>query len=418
MKKLLKKVLFIICLICLANIGKAQVAAPPVGPSNYDTMMIYTPSQFVGYPMILDDLKYSWPDSSYWPFDPDNPCNCPDDYVYYTSWVDYAWQYTKLHLLRLKNRFCKTGDDTIPIPHAYGDRIISSRNGISTGFAQPYHLEDSAIIGGVALYTSRYFNSDDPYAHKVYMFDTNFNELANGYLYTYHMVINGIDYNYIDGGINNYYFNRKPDQTEYPKAKDFYLGFDVDGGIFTVNHTCRVDDDCLKYALPEYGYCYDTIFYGRVPNDGGSSSFTFGFEDREYVDTIPLCPYSGHPYFRDTNGVWKSFEEDSVLWIYRNIYIQAMPIILVPHATSSEIDINVEDYCQVYPNPTRTILKVLSNFNIWSIQLVDMNGREVYRQDNLNNFMDEINVESFPRGTYIVNIVTSKGRCSKKIIVN
>lgn len=141
--------------------------------------------------------------------------------------------------------------------------------------------------------------------------------------------------------------------------------------------------------------------------------------DSVYTDTIPCCPYSGHPYFRDaTDNQWKSFEEHEALKMYRNIFIQALPIILVPHQedTSSLAEINIDDYCYVYPNPTRTMIKAVSNFKIWTIEMIDMNGRKVYKKD-LDGFMDEIDVTHFAKGTYVVNLFTSKGRCTKKILV-
>ena len=384
--------------------------------TGYDTVMVYTPSQIVGYPASFDTIRYTWRDSVYWPLDYDNPCNCPDDYVAWTNYVDYSVQFSSFHVVRLKYRWM--GIDTTDFPNGFG--CIPGASKIANGLAQSYHLEDSAIVAGIALYCDGWFGNDDPLeSHHIYLFDTNFNEIANGPFYTrsFTMLSTGFSFTYNNHGLNKYYFKLKAGES-YPKVKDFYLGFDV-AGIMRVNHTCKLDDDILRDSLPAYGYCYDTIFLGRIPNDlGGCYGELLDTVDFPITDTIPLCSYEGDPYFRDTNGVWNSFATDERYWAHRKVFMYAFPIILVPHATSSEIDINVEDYCQVYPNPTRTILKVLSNFNIWSIQLVDMNGREVYRQDNLNNFMDEINVESFPRGTYIVNIVTSKGRCSKKIILN
>lgn len=418
MKKLRCIILIVLAAMSISKVN-SQIIIDYTFP-DYDTVIIFQPQQFVGYPMVMDDLTLTWRDSSYWPLDFDNPCNCEDDYIYWTNEVTYYGQYNGYHTVALKNKFCKTGNDTIEVNNDDFHCTVSLSK-FANGFAQPYHLEDSAIVGGVALYCAGHFDYEDALgAHNVYLFDTNFNQLASGPFYTLSFTEypSGNSFTYNNGGLNKYYFQKK-EEDEYPRVKDFCLGFDV-GWMLRANHTCRIDDDCLKDSLISNGYCYDTIFYGRIPNDlfGCHPDYLMDTVDLEYTDTIPCCPYSGHPYFRDTNGVWKSFEEDSVFWIYRNIFIQALPIILVPHQedTSSLAEINIDDYCYVYPNPTRTMIKAVSNFKIWTIEMIDMNGRKVYKKD-LDGFMDEIDVTHFAKGTYVVNLFTSKGRCTKKILV-
>jgi hypothetical protein len=71
----------------------------------------------------------------------------------------------------------------------------------------------------------------------------------------------------------------------------------------------------------------------------------------------------------------------------------------------------------IYPNPTRNFIHIANNdaIKISSINLLDLTGRIIYSSNNPNS----INVESYPKGIYILYITSENGgNTSSKIIVN
>jgi hypothetical protein len=71
----------------------------------------------------------------------------------------------------------------------------------------------------------------------------------------------------------------------------------------------------------------------------------------------------------------------------------------------------------VYPNPATDVLNVnTSNSSINAIQIVDLNGRQVYTK-SFNNVADaQINVNELSAGMYLINISTENGSTTQKFL--
>jgi Secretion system C-terminal sorting domain len=76
---------------------------------------------------------------------------------------------------------------------------------------------------------------------------------------------------------------------------------------------------------------------------------------------------------------------------------------------SNEIEKNV---VKVYPNPTKNILNVSTIENIKSLELFDLNGRMIIKNENL----ESINIENLNSGIYLLKINTENGISSQRII--
>ncbi len=72
---------------------------------------------------------------------------------------------------------------------------------------------------------------------------------------------------------------------------------------------------------------------------------------------------------------------------------------------------------KVFPNPATTYFRIESPAEIRSVTLVDMSGREVYR-DVVRNRTPEISVAGFAPGLYLLNIETAAGMTVQKIKVH
>lgn len=71
----------------------------------------------------------------------------------------------------------------------------------------------------------------------------------------------------------------------------------------------------------------------------------------------------------------------------------------------------------IYPNPSNSLLniKTSANVTIKNVALVDVTGKEVFRQNNAQS----IDVRSFAKGLYILKIESQEGAVtSKKVLVN
>ena len=85
---------------------------------------------------------------------------------------------------------------------------------------------------------------------------------------------------------------------------------------------------------------------------------------------------------------------------------------------SNEDFVNVDTKAiSVYPNPASDVLNInASNSSINAIQIVDLNGRQVYTK-SFNNVSDaQINVNELSAGMYLINISTENGSTTQKFL--
>lgn len=85
---------------------------------------------------------------------------------------------------------------------------------------------------------------------------------------------------------------------------------------------------------------------------------------------------------------------------------------------SSNNVLNLEDApikatgVKVYPNPTADILKITAKSKVDAIEIYDMSGKKIEAQLKDN----EVNVESFVPGTYMIYVITKDGKTLTKFI--
>ncbi len=83
---------------------------------------------------------------------------------------------------------------------------------------------------------------------------------------------------------------------------------------------------------------------------------------------------------------------------------------------SSVASVEVENYTYVFPNPASENITVQSSFKIHGIEIFNEQGQKILTT-NSNGYNTSIDVSSYPKGTYIVKIMTKSGTTNKKIIV-
>ncbi len=70
---------------------------------------------------------------------------------------------------------------------------------------------------------------------------------------------------------------------------------------------------------------------------------------------------------------------------------------------------------QIYPNPVKNILSINNKLIVKTVKIINMTGQEVYNKQ-LNKINPQINVSSLSKGVYIINIETTEGVVTQKII--
>lgn len=149
----------------------------------------------------------------------------------------------------------------------------------------------------------------------------------------------------------------------------------------------------------------------------------------------------------DRSGRWLSLEEyegevsaDSVQTIgvnynaentsfgdiyYADIVFSAIPevsqvVVPVTMVIDYQTGLNEQDHeliVNMYPNPSSDFLTITSDSKIIEIIVINQLGKVVYTE-NANSEKFILTTESFPPGSYIVQIITDNGTCSRKIILS
>ena len=177
-----------------------------------------------------------------------------------------------------------------------------------------------------------------------------------------------------------------------------------------MNYFTLMDDQIIipliksdKRCNPQSIMTSATFFRLIVTEDVPYSTFQTDWKDFRYVDTTGL----------DSNYA------QSLLDYYATIEgVYMFPLIGEDDddTVSSAVSIEVENYTYVFPNPASENIMVQSSFKIHGIEIFNEQGQKILTT-NPNAYNTSIDVSSYPKGTYIVKIITKSGTASKKIIV-
>lgn len=132
------------------------------------------------------------------------------------------------------------------------------------------------------------------------------------------------------------------------------------------------------------------ISYAITPPTIYENTFSGYYPDNYlYVPCQSLAAYQNAPY-------WSEFN-----------YIQCIGI--------KEIDETNKDIT-IYPNPAKDYLDIISQENIKEIDIYNIIGQK--QQINIIGNSSRIDISSLNAGSYIINLITDKGRYRKKFIMN
>lgn len=75
-----------------------------------------------------------------------------------------------------------------------------------------------------------------------------------------------------------------------------------------------------------------------------------------------------------------------------------------------------EGELSIYPNPFSNSLTLTGLYNMKKLQIMDMNGREVLREE-INSVQKELNMSGFDKGMYILTLISNDGTFTREKIV-
>ena len=81
--------------------------------------------------------------------------------------------------------------------------------------------------------------------------------------------------------------------------------------------------------------------------------------------------------------------------------------------SNNDFSINNDNNIKVFPNPSSTIFKIVSDTNIDKITIFDTLGKEILTQTQ-NNY--EVNIEKLSKGIYLIEIFSENEKIFKKLI--
>lgn len=79
---------------------------------------------------------------------------------------------------------------------------------------------------------------------------------------------------------------------------------------------------------------------------------------------------------------------------------------------------NIKDDFAYYPNPVKDKLHFKGTEKVESVQIFDMSGRLVMNQSSKSNGIEELNLSTLPKGSYVLKVQTNKEIKTFKIIKN
>lgn len=81
--------------------------------------------------------------------------------------------------------------------------------------------------------------------------------------------------------------------------------------------------------------------------------------------------------------------------------------------SNNDFSINSDNNIKVFPNPSSTIFKIVSDTYIDKITIFDTLGKEILTQTQNNN---EVNIEKLSKGIYLIEITSENEKIYKKLI--
>lgn len=218
-------------------------------------------------------------------------------------------------------------------------------------------------------------------------------ELAGEYLFFsnyFQGIYNNNTYlwDFIDG--RTYLFNSA--LTSIPIGSSFLVYKPIDEQIYT--QPSGAENTAANYTV------IDVFFLEGNPN-------------AKFIVNVNFSPSPGPPILDKNIGLRYNGED----WVVYTEDLSDMPYgvyfdILFSYNEMAISEENLKVDVQIYPNPVQNVLKVNSNEEILTIQILNSDGRIMGNYGNLK----EIEIQHFPSGVYFIQVQTKSEMVSRKFL--
>ncbi len=160
----------------------------------------------------------------------------------------------------------------------------------------------------------------------------------------------------------------------------------------------------------------------KITLTGGSATFTqdYNFTNPSTV-TIPVGQTEGTATFTIINDAANENNETITFTLSDavnfNLGTPAAGTITIIDNDPVGININKAIYLNVFPNPAKESISIVSNETIESISIVNIIGQTILNLNDVNSTEKSVDVASLTSGVYNVIINTSKGSSSKRLVI-
>ena len=210
--------------------------------------------------------------------------------------------------------------------------------------------------------------------------------------------------------------SNNPNTAVYPDWSGDYYQWNIQGRTL-VHETGHYLG--LRHIYGDSDNCYEGDGVEDTPNATASNGSTCNVGQNTCTDT--------HPEYGDLPDMienYMDYSDESCQVSFTIGQITLMRGVLenervsLPQSISSSINSIVKNSIEIYPNPTKNALQILSiESNIESISIIDITGRTIINKkynSNINRI--KLNISSLPNGIYLLKISTADKTISKKII--
>ena len=147
----------------------------------------------------------------------------------------------------------------------------------------------------------------------------------------------------------------------------------------------------------------------RMSKDGiVIGSFSMG----DAISSVNFWASTGNNYYID-NVKWSAWGGDACRSLSRTEAV----VVLDSCNTTSVSEVSFENL-KIYPNPNNGSFTIANSELINSVVIMDLQGKVVYRNDILNLYNLNVNLENLDRGMYMINIISENEITTKSIIIN
>ena len=124
----------------------------------------------------------------------------------------------------------------------------------------------------------------------------------------------------------------------------------------------------------------------------------------------------GGYYYSDTLTDWYPLSKSTDKYTDSRISSLVMFPIMKASDTSALSSVAVDNYTYIFPNPASDNVTVQCSFRMKTIEVYNSLGQKV-EEFIVDGYNKSINTEKYPKGNYILKIITESGTTDKKLVV-